>query len=148
MTTKARAIERINFGTDFNGVEVPIAIQTWEIGDIAFHALMIGEELTFDEYCQVIEEIDDNTSSEFGTSEQEVDERIRNVIDERKGINVMLSYFVCGDIRTPTKPYCFACRHDLVKATYIKGSHMDTCLVNTTDMPCLICGENKGDNND
>ena len=143
MTTKARAIERINFGTDFNGVEVPIAIQTWEIGDIAFHALMIGEELTFDEYCQVIEEIDDNTSSEFGTSEQEVDERIRNVIDERKGINVMLSYFVCGDIRTPTKPYCCACRQDLARATHVEGSRMDITLVNTTDMPCLICGENK-----
>jgi len=145
MTTKARAIERINFGTDFNGVEVPIAIQTWEIGDIAFHALMIGEELTFDEYCQVIEEIDDNTSSEFGTSEQEVDERIRNVIDERKGINVMLSYFVCGDIRTPTMPYCCACRQEIAEASRINGNRMDITLVNTTKSLCYICTQNKGE---
>jgi len=143
MTTKARAIEDINFSTDFNGVEVPVAYQIWQIGDIAFRALLMDEELTFDEYCQVIEEIDDNISSEFGTSEEEITTRIREVIDERKGINVMLSYFVCGDIRTPTKPYCCACRQDLARATHVKGSRMDISLVNTTDMPCLICGENK-----
>jgi len=145
MTTQKIAIEYIKSATKFNGVDVPVAIQMWTLMDLAWEVLMMSEALTFDEYCEVIEAIDENVSSEFGTSDSEVHERIRNVIDNRKGINVMLSYFVSGNIRTPTMPYCCACRQEITEASRINGNRMDITLVNTTKSLCYICTQNKGE---
>ena len=84
MTDRANAIRSVEWSTEFNGVPVPCALHIWCIEDFSAKALDMGIELTFNEYCEAIQDCHDKIDSEFGVSWDSVEEALEQTIRSRE----------------------------------------------------------------